>query len=248
MIIVNSNNAAFKTLANTLAQLDMRNQRFAIAVALTRTAKIAQEELKSKISSTFDRPNPYTLNSTFVQTATKANLRADIKIKDTITKGKAAGKNQPNRFLGPQVFAGGRQLKGIEKKLAAIDPEFAGMITPTKNTPLDSYGNPSRGIYNKVVAGLVNKGKTSKGRTAKTIFVVQKGGIYQIDRSVKTSGRGDKRQVKITNTNVQRMFNIINRATYKKRLDFYGIVQKSVENNFRDQLAIAIRLARETAR
>lgn len=249
MFKLTSNNAALRSIQSALEQLDPKNQKFAVAVAMTKTAKIAQTDLKSKIATTFDRPNPYTLNSTFVQTASKNNLQAAVKIKDSVTKGRATGKNQPNKFLNPQIYSGTRKLKGIEKKLASIAPEMAGsIIVPTRNTPLDSYGNPARGIYNKVIAGLVGKGKTPKGRNAKTVYVVQKSGILQIERDVKVSGRGRTRRVKMTNTSVKRIFSISKKATYTKRLDFYGIVKKSVETNFRDQLIAAIKFARETAR
>lgn len=249
MFKLTTNNAALKSIQNALEQLDPKNQRFAVAVAMTKTAKIAQADLKSKISTTFDRPNPYTMNSTFVQTASKNNLKAAVKFKDSVTKGRASGKNQPNKYLNPQVYSGTRQLKGIERKLASIAPEMAGsIIVPTRNTPLDSYGNPAPGIYNKVIAGLVGKGKTPKGRNAKTVYVVQKTGILQINRDVKTTGRGKNRSVKLTNTGVKRIFSIAKKASYKKRLDFYDIIRKSVDINFRDQLIAAIKLARETAR
>lgn len=245
MFKLTTNNAALKTLQNALEQLDPKNQKFAVAMAMTKTAKIAQTELKNQIETSFDRPNAYTKNSTFVQTATPKNLQAAVKIKDAVSKGRAAGKNQPNKFLNPQVYSGTRQQKGIEKKLGAIAPEMAGsIIVPTRNTPLDSYGNPTRGIYNKVVAGLVSKGKTPRGRASKTLYVVQKSGIYEINRDVQTSGRGRTRRVRISNTGVKRIFSIAKRANYRQRLDFYGIVKKSVETNFRDQLIAAIQFAK----
>lgn len=245
MITGKTNHAALSSLQSALRQLDLKNQRFAIAMAMTKTAKIAQKDLIAKIQTSFDNPNTYTLNSTYVKTASKDDLHAAVKIKDNLSIGKAAGKNQPNRFLNPQVRGVPRHLKGIEKKLAAIAPELDGMmITPTKNTPLDSFGNPTRGIYNKVVASLVNNGKNRRGAANKTIFVVEKRGIYQIDRTVQASGRGATRKTLIKNTQVKRVFNIINRATYRQHLDFYNIVRTSINANFRDQLIAAIQFAK----
>jgi hypothetical protein len=254
MITVKADNAALKTLQNRLEQLDPKNQKFAVAVALTRSAKLAQEAIRQAMVSNFDRPNPYTLNSTFVQTASKSNLQAAVKIKDLVTKGKASGKNQPNRFLNPQVYSGMRPTKGIERKLAGIDSAMVGkLITPVlKNLPLDSYGNPTRGIYNKVIAGMAPmKGKaplSPKGRALKTIYVVKKTGIYEVVRDFVRSGRGKTRKVTTKTTSFKRLFNIVNKANYKQRLDFFGIAEKTVQKNFQDELVKSIKLAMDTAR
>ena len=63
------------------AQLSMlSDRRFAagIATALTRTAKDVQADTKAAMSRVFDRPTPWTLNSTRIQSASADRLEAGM--------------------------------------------------------------------------------------------------------------------------------------------------------------------------
>src|SRR5690606_9175761 len=67
--------------------------RFAQAVALTRTAQFAQMDIRSKLPKLFDRPTPYTQNSTYVRRATPAKPVAEVGFR---------GNNPERHYLAPQ--------------------------------------------------------------------------------------------------------------------------------------------------
>jgi len=65
---------------------------FAMAKALTQTAIQAQTDIVHAMARVFDRPTPYTLNSTYVIPATKDRLEAFVRLKDESAKGLPAVK------------------------------------------------------------------------------------------------------------------------------------------------------------
>lgn len=73
--------------------------RFAIAVALTRTAKDAQKETTRQMPNIFDRPTKQTQNATGITSATKAKLFSFVFLKDL-------GPVKPVRWLGIQTVGG----------------------------------------------------------------------------------------------------------------------------------------------
>jgi len=66
--------------AVNLRSLDKQegNARFAAAIALTRTAKLARGAVVDEMKTVFDRPTRYTLNSTYVLRAMIVDLRAEV--------------------------------------------------------------------------------------------------------------------------------------------------------------------------
>jgi hypothetical protein len=79
---------------------------FAMAKALTQTAIQAQTDIAQAMTQVFDRPTPYTLNSTYVIPATKDRLESFVQLKDSAAKGTPAIK-----FLDPEVLGGERNPK-----------------------------------------------------------------------------------------------------------------------------------------
>ena len=53
---------------------------------------LSQAQIIIAMQLVFDRPTPYTLNSTFVSPATKTKLKAEVKLKDESAKGLPATK------------------------------------------------------------------------------------------------------------------------------------------------------------
>ncbi len=128
-----------------------KQARYAAAVALTKTAQKAQDDVKTEMRRVFDRPTPYTLNATRLIPATKANLEAQVWLKDRY--GKAATKN--TSFLFPEIFGGPRGRKGFEGRLLR-----SGLIrsneycVPAIGAPLDEAGNVSAATIRKILSQL----------------------------------------------------------------------------------------------
>ena len=113
-------------------QLDdvMRRQLpFAVARALTETAKKAADAERDEMRRSLDRPTPFTLRAIAVRPATKANQTAVVYIQPL----QAA-------YLAP-VIRGGQQALG--DKRAILSP---------KNVRLDAYGNIPRGLLARLRA------------------------------------------------------------------------------------------------
>lgn len=222
---------------------------YATAKALTRTAQIAQQDIRNTMESVFDRPTPYTLNSTFVKPATKTDLVARVWIKDDSGKGTAAG-----RYLSPEVFGGERQLKRFESALRNIGLLPVGMFAaPGSAAKLDQYGNVARSQVIEVMAYLqafgeqgyranMTAAKRSKLQYKKQgyeYFVLRQRegnmppGIYRRD-----TGRAGARPI----------FIFVRTPSYKQRLDFNGIAQRAGEREFTEQFRIAFAEAVATAR
>ncbi|MBB6319258.1 hypothetical protein [Paraburkholderia tropica] len=121
-----------------------------MAKALNATARQAQAALKTSMPTYFDRPTPWTLNSTRVVTASPTKLVATVGFKDEAFKGTPATK-----YLLPQVDGGGRNVKRMEAALRRIGlmrgDQFA---MPGRGATLDAYGNVARSQVVQVMSYL----------------------------------------------------------------------------------------------
>ncbi len=134
---------AFQSTLRQGADIFAQAQRqlpYATALALNRTAQAVQEVIVQEMARAFDRPTPYTLRALRVVRATKDQLSATVDFKDAAGKGISA-----NRYLGPQVFGGGRSLKRSERALAKSGLPTGAFTVPAAGAELDAYGNMSRG-------------------------------------------------------------------------------------------------------
>ena len=125
-----------------MAMLNRRRDQipFAIASALTKTAKAVMDEQQRLLPAELDRPKPSSVGAMAIETATKVNLQAAVKFKKR-------GEGVPaEEFLRHNISGGRRGMKRSEIMLrsAGILPE--GLYTiPGKEAKLDAYGNMSRG-------------------------------------------------------------------------------------------------------
>lgn len=123
---------------------------FAVKQGIAATALKVKEEERAEMARTFDRPTPWTLNSVFMKSGTKADPTALVWLKDerAVSTGHPAAK-----YLAPQIHGGARALKGFERMLArrAILPP-GWQVVPGAGAKLDAYGNMSRGEIVKVLS------------------------------------------------------------------------------------------------
>jgi len=135
---------------------------FAAALALTETARQVKQAEYEAMPKVFDRPTPFTLNSLRVKSATKQDLTAAVFFREFAAKGTPA-----NKYLGPEVFSGERQLKRSEVALAArgLIPKGTYLV-PGKKAPLDKYGNLTRATVVRVLSDLQASNDSTQNRNA----------------------------------------------------------------------------------
>lgn len=255
-----------------LAAIDkeLRNQerkvRVGAAIALTKTAKRAEKAIYEEMARVFDRPTRYTMNSLYVKPA-RANsntatdsLSASVKVKDAELKNQGV---VPVNYLIHQIEGGKRQSKRFERALnrRKILPDNH-VIVPGAAATLDQYGNisPAQIVQilsyfqafaetgyraNSTEATRAKLKRGTKRKRGRSYFVASKTnprtkhlypGIYMKEYSA--FGASTPRPV----------FMFVREATYRKRLDFYGISQKTFDDYIDIELDAAIEFVRQPKR
>ena len=208
---------------------------YAVATALTRTAKHAEQtELPAEMRKVFRNPVAYTLNSLRVEPATKDTLRARVMVKD-----KAAGL-APENYLLPEVQGGGRKHKASEMAMRYSGALSQGQYAmPGAGLSLDAAGNVKASEIRTILAALRNirggvgaKGQAAgRGRKLANDLLVGKptGG----DRPEGIWRREGKR--------LRPLFVFTSSAPdYSRRLDFDGVVQRVALDRFRPEFEKAV--------
>lgn len=143
-------------LSSKLTDAERRQLPFTLARALTRAGQAAQRDVRDTIATIYDRPTPFTLRSTFLQPARKANLETAVFFKDFAPKGTPAG-----RYLAPTLEGQARRQKRSERAFGAA-LGYAGLyLAPARAAQLDAYGNLNRGQLVKVLSALGALGEAS---------------------------------------------------------------------------------------
>lgn len=229
----------------------------ATAMALTRTARAAKEEIERQLPSLIDRPTPYTLRGFRLWPATKRKLVAEVDFRGTM--GSAGARD----FLAPLVYGGERKLKAFERSLQSTGLLPSGYAAlPGSAAKIDAYGNMSRGQIVQMLSyfkafgeqgyrsNITDKRKASmaQGRDKRTgargvaFFVGKPGngrlplGIWQ--RTTTSMVRG---------TELRPVIIFLPRPSYRQQLDVPGIAKRVVEERFADELRIAVAQAKRTA-
>lgn len=220
-----------------------RQGRFAMAVALTRTAQDVRKEERSTMQRVFDRPTPYTLNSLFVAGATKETLEARVWLKDD--QAVSNGGTPATRYLLPQIDGGARGMKRLEKMLDRVGVMPRGWrAVPGQGASMDAYGNMSRSQVIQILSYFQAwslSGQEANNSTAATRAKLAKGtrkrpGIsYFVSR-----GRTDERTPHLAAGIWQRVgpwrlkpvLIFVPRVSYRKRFDFMGVADKAIRERF----------------
>lgn len=228
---------------------------FATALGITRTAQVIKKNILNEMSQKFDRPTPYTLNSLYLTAAKPKRLEAVVWLRDT-----TAGKSTPaTKYIGPQVHGGARNLKRFERALQRTGILPAGMYAvPGEGATMDAFGNMSRGQIVKILSyfqafgeqgytansTVKTRAKLAKGTKKKRgieYFVVRAGnrgltpGIYQRTRFVFGAA-------------IKPVLIFVRSPAYARRLDFFGIANKTFADEAPAQFERAYADAMRTAR
>jgi len=216
---------AYKGVDAAIAELERQQKqvKFALAVALTRSAGIAKDAVRAEMPKDLDRPTNFTLNSMYAVPARKNNLVAYVRIKDDGDRGAPAAK-----WLTPQIEGVARKNKGSEKRLRSKGYLPSNKyVAPGKGVKLDRYGNITRRTMTAIIQGLESGTK---------YFLVG-----NPDNPVGIAQRMSRKNIKM-------VLAFVSRPNYKKRLDFYGVGYKAADQSVAVEFEKAYAKALATAR
>lgn len=229
------------TIKNMAKQL-----AFANVLALTRVAVITKEAEYKEFRAKFNSPTPYTMDSLEARPATVRRPEAEVATKGA-TRGVPAG-----AYLNPEVDGGPRRMKSTEKKIGAY-------ITPSKYQTLDQYGNVPGGTWRKMLSNIqaggqdnVTDSKASKAKRRKLGYFLRDNIIYE--RSRQSVPRTRARQKGSSKAN-ETLYAIIpafillkKEPRYSPKLDWYGVAQRTFNENYSIEFDKAYAFALQTAR
>ena len=133
-----------------LALLTDLQFRYAVAQAMTDSAKAGQKAITDSMSRYIDRPTPFTQRSTYVSFANPTRMRAEVGFKQFATKGTPAGK-----YLSAMARGGDRSHKRSESVLRNAGAIGRSQyIVPRREWQGDPYGNVPRGTMTMVLSQL----------------------------------------------------------------------------------------------
>jgi hypothetical protein len=218
--------------------------------ALNRTAEWAETDVRREMRKVFDRPLPFTLRSLKIGYAkTGPNPTATLWFKQR-------RKEEDKLWAKAQIFGGDRQLKPMELRMQRVGILPQGwFVVPGAAAPLDAFGNMSRGEITRILnvlgtyteAGFnkanqktrdrLRKGNEKKGQYGFAYWVNPVSG----PRNRKHLLPGVYRRVYTPfGTSLKPMMIFVRKATYKPRLDFFGVVNATVERRFPSEFTKAM--------
>lgn len=235
-------------VSQAIARAANKQIPFAIALALTETARRVEKAEIKVMRQRFDRPTRYTLNSLMVQKATKTRQQARVWMRDWSPKGTPAQK-----YLNPQVYGGERAHKRSERALIAIGAmkpdEYA---VPAAGARIDAYGNMSRGQIVQILSALraFSEQGYSANRTSSARSQRKRRGSDYFAGDPGGGGRGVWQRVSTGWGEAIRPVLLFTESApkYRKRLPFQQVAEnvsrKYLQAEFIDALDYAIRTAK----
>ncbi len=233
--------------------LGERQAPYAMARTLTDTAKLDRVALKDEMRTVFDRPTPYTLNSTRFNMATVDNLESVVYFKEL-----SATTRQ--HYLEPQVEGGSRPLKAFEKRLARAGIMRPGQFAvPASSAPLDAYGNVKRSFLVEVLsffntfreagysANMTQASRNRRRRGTRNAFGYSYFAIPPGHRSGLTPGIYRK-TYQGRGTTIKAVFIFVGSTHYEKRFDIQKVARETYDSNFNRLFATHFERAIATAR
>ncbi len=207
---------------------------FANVLALTRTAKIIQQREYDEMRRVFDRPTRFTLNSLYVDAATRSKPQATVETKPGFNSVPAG------RYLNPQVFGGQRKAKSSEKKVG-------GYIVPSRYATLDAFGNFPAAQLRKIMSNLKLAGdsnstnsKASKRKRSNEAYFRSGDIIYR--RSAHTVGDGTLRAI------IPQLIIVDDTPDYNIRFRFFEVAQTTFDFEYQEEFDKALTFALRTAK
>lgn len=229
---------------------------YATAVALTRTAKAAKEEIERKLPSLIDRPTPYTMRGFRLYPATKRKLVAEVDFRPAFGKGTSA-----RDYLAPLVYGGERKLKAFERSLAGtglLPSQY--MALPGSAAKLDAYGNMAQSQIVQILsyfkafgeqgysANMTDKKRANLARGSKRTG--KRGVVYFVGRPGNGRlplGVWQRIEFGAMGSAIKPVIIFLPKPTYRQRLDVPGIAKRVITDRFAEELRLAVAQAKLTA-
>lgn len=228
---------------------------FATALALTRTAKAAKEEVERQLPSLIDRPTPYTMRGFRLYPATKLKLLAEVDFRPAFGSGTSA-----RDYLSPLVYGGGRKLKAFERSLERTGLLPSGYAAlPGSAAKIDAYGNMSRGQIVQIVSYFKSFGEQgySANMTDKKIARLAKGskrtGAHGVSYFIGRPAGGRlplgvwQKTYLGHGSAIKPIIIFAKLPTYRAQLDVPGIAKRVISERFVIELKQAMEQAKRTA-
>lgn len=231
-------------------------QRDAARRAVNDVARMTQAAQVSAMRRIFDAITPYTARAVGLQLAQRGQpLHADVYIKSRQDVGSST---RPESFLGPNIEGGTRNLKRMEVAAQRAGVMPSGWFAVLGNgAPRDAYGNLPAAQVVRIMSFLrlfpasaargarVNSSdrsraairKGTRNRFGEEFFAILPGqglrpGIWH--RQLRSSSRSLHGPAA---TQPSCWLAFVPRAQYRRRYDFYGIAQRTVESEMPRALA-----------
>jgi hypothetical protein len=238
-----------------LLEQQQKQAVFAASVALNKSAEWAETDIRKEMRRVFDRPTKWFLGSLRIaERATKNKLQAKVWFKDRNSV------ESSSDMLTPHIFGGARSFKAMERRLQKIGVLPDGWLAvPGKGAKLDGSGNMSRGQvsfilnylgaytedgFNKItIPGRDKFKKTTRARRGFVLFVARPGNRQRLKPGVY-----QKTAFGPLGSAIKPLLIFISRADYKRRLDFFGIGERSIKRHFPEEFEKAYTAALRTAR
>jgi hypothetical protein len=228
-----------------------------LVTALNRVAAQAVRNVHVEMKSVFDRPTPWVLNSLRIKYANPAKPEAELTFRDDKSNQGSGSMVEPQIFGGRRRY---KAMEGRLLAMGMMPPGYNAV--PGAAAQLDGYGNMSRGQisqmlnvlgtyqedgYNK--ANAATRARLAKGNKKKNTYgfayFVSYAGTGRAELTIKngeavmTRGRKShlapgvyKRVATGFGSSLKPVLMFVKQATYKKRLDFLGVVEKTVAKEF----------------
>ena len=236
-------------IQQTIQLLDRRVRKqvaFATSKALNVIAKTAQQGVITEMKQRFDRPTPFTLNSTFIKYSTKNNLVARIYVKDReLAKSKSLAESIGHEFSG-----GYRIRTRLEAWLTRAGYISASeFVVPGAGAKLDAYGNLSRGQIQQILSQLMAGPDASSYRSGSSRSKAKRAAAgYFWSRGGKLKRGVYQRFSFASGGAVKPVLIVVSRPKYKKRIDMDAIGQRVIRKDFDTEFKKQLQFAMETAR
>lgn len=229
---------------------------FITAVAINTTAFAIRKAEQEQMRRVFDRPTPFVINSVYVQRATKQTLTAIVGPNDYFSRGTLAGRfNVWENIISPHVQGGTRLRKASEERLrrAGILPD--GWFTvPGQAAKLNAYGNMNPGELVAIMSWLGAMGQyagdnpnrsTREGRRRNRLE--RRGESYVAFRPGNPWHLAPGIYLR-TSSALKPILMFVSSATYRPRLDWFGVAERTINETidgaFNDAIELAIRTSR----
>lgn len=244
---VNINITGLETVKKAMAELP-KKAKYAAVKAMNTSMEWAETAVRKEMRSVFDRPTPWVLGSLRIKYAKPSTMAAELAFKDINSVENA------RTMVFPHVEAGQRHYKAFEARLNRIGLLPAGYnAVPGGAAKLDSYGNMNRGQLSQLLnvlgsytesgfnkANINTVKRLAKGNANKNIY----GFVYWVNpvgaKQAKHLQPGVYQRITTAfGSSLKPVLVFVKQAKYKKRLDFYGIVNKTIEQRFEGEFAKA---------